>query len=136
MGEGVQDEKWQSVIWGGGGEGWKISIFWVTYFWMASYRPDQLCQICFWFRASLLRIIYDKNFMVSSFRDLTSARTTMILWKSLKTSSLGTNHKCLSILTWPAKSFASPAFQPIPIQWDEFLVNEALISTMGLFDPH
>ena len=36
------------------------------------------------------------------------------------------------------KTFAylPSAYQLIPLQWDEFLVNKALISKMGLIDHH
>ena len=57
-----------------------------------------------WFCASLLSLTSGKNgHTFSSFWELTSSRTKMTLLKSFKTSSLGANHKCLSLLTWPQK---------------------------------
>ena len=90
-----------------------------------------------WFCASLLSLTSGKNgHSFSSFWELTSSRTKMTLLKSLKTSSLGANYKCLSLLTWPQKVLPlTHTYQLNPLHWDHFLVNKALIAKMGLFDP-
>ena len=113
------------------------AFFYFPYPWFTD--QTKYVKYLFWSRASLWGLTSSKNLMfirsvVSEI--LPPLEPPMTLWKSFKTLFVGTNHKCLSLLTWPTKSSAPPANQLTPLHWDELLVNKTLISKMGMFDPH
>ena len=94
--------------------------FWTLFTHDSQTRPSM---------SNILSLTSGKNFtVIRSVVILPPVDQIDFMEKFYKTLSFGTNHKCSSLLTWPAKSFAPPAYRMT--LWLKFWFLKLVCSTL------